>query len=148
MYARLAKFIVKHYQLVIAVWIVVLFYTFPLIFKINEVVVYSETETGLDNLEAMEAQELIDANFAGEVAPSTIMIVMKSDQSNILGNHVRDFTGHGRRHRNRWGYARSPECQLHVGQHLPILCSNRVPDSPGVVLALRSGESVDRKSVV
>ncbi|OGS43675.1 MAG: hypothetical protein A3K76_04465 [Euryarchaeota archaeon RBG_13_57_23] len=92
MYARLAKFIVKHYQLVIAVWIVVLFYTFPLIFKINEVVVYSETETGLDNLEAMEAQELIDANFAGEVAPSTIMIVMKSDQSNILGNHVRDFT--------------------------------------------------------
>lgn len=92
MYSRLANFIVKHYKLVIAVWIVVLFYTFPLVFKINDVVVYSETETGLEDLEAMKAQELINANFAGEVAPSTIMVVIKSDHSNILGTPVRDFT--------------------------------------------------------
>lgn len=92
MYTRLAEFIAKHYKLVIIVWIVLLFYTFPLIFKINDVVVYSESETGLEGLEAMDAQAIIDENFAGEVAPSTIMIVIKSDQSDILGNNVRDFT--------------------------------------------------------
>lgn len=92
MYTRLADFIVKHHKLVIIAWIVVLFYTFPLIFKINDVMVYSETESGIEDMESMLAQELIDENFAGEVAPSTIMIVIKSDQSNILDTKVRNFT--------------------------------------------------------
>jgi len=68
MFSRLANFVVKHYKLVIALWIVVLFYVFPLIFKMNDVVVYQESEEGLQDLEPMKADDLISANFAGQVA--------------------------------------------------------------------------------
>jgi len=54
----------------------VLFYVFPLMFKINDVVVYQDSEEGFQDLEAMKADDLISANFQGRVAPSTIMIVI------------------------------------------------------------------------
>ena len=89
MFTRLADFITKRYVLVIIAWIVVLFYVFPLIFSINDVVVYTESETGLEGLEAMNAQEIIDRNFAGQIPPSTIMIVIQNDD--VLTPEVRDF---------------------------------------------------------
>lgn len=90
MYRRLGDFIVNHYGLVIIAWIVILFYVFPLIFKINDVVVYQESETGLEDLEAMQAEELIEQNFAGRVPPSTIMVVVQNED--VLSPDVRDFT--------------------------------------------------------
>ncbi|MGQ9588339.1 MAG: hypothetical protein ACUVT7_08165, partial [Thermoplasmata archaeon] len=90
MYERLGNFVVRHYKLVILVWIVVLFYVFPLIFKINDVVVYQETETGLENLEALKAEELINESFTGRVPPSTLMVVIQN--SNVLSPEVRDFS--------------------------------------------------------
>lgn len=90
MFTRLADIITRRYKLIIIAWIVVLFYVFPLIFKINDVVVYSESESGLEGLEAMHAQEIIDQNFAGEIPPSTIMIVIQNDD--VLTPDVRNFT--------------------------------------------------------
>jgi len=89
-FKRLADTVVKHYKLIIAIWIVVLFYVFPLIFKINDVVVYNESTVGLEGLDSIRAQEVIDQNFAGQVPPSTIMIVVTN--SNVTTSEVRDFT--------------------------------------------------------
>lgn len=90
MFSRLGDIITRRYKLIIIAWIVVLFYVFPLTFKINDVVVYTETETGLEDLEALRAQKIIDQNFAGEIPPSTIFIVIQNDD--VLSNEVRDFT--------------------------------------------------------
>ncbi|MEM0344119.1 MAG: MMPL family transporter [Thermoplasmata archaeon] len=89
-FRRLADFVVRRYGLIIAAWIAVLFYIFPLTLSVNDVVVYQESETGLEDLEAMEAQRVIDENFAGVIPPSTIMIVVQN--SNVLSPEVRNFT--------------------------------------------------------
>lgn len=90
MYERLGEIIVRRYKLIVVLWLVVLFYVFPLVFKVNDVVVYTETETGLEGLEAMRAQKLIDEHFAGEIPPSTILVVIQNDD--VLSPEVRDFT--------------------------------------------------------
>ncbi len=88
MFSGLANFIVMHFKLVIALWIAVLFYVFPLIFKINDVVVYQDSEEGLQDREAMKADDLISANFPGQVAPSTIMIVIQN--TDVLSEDARN----------------------------------------------------------
>jgi RND superfamily putative drug exporter len=90
MFSRLADFIIRRYKLVIIVWLVVLFYAFPLIFKIGDVVVYTESEVGLNKLEAVEAQNLIDQEFAGHIANSTITIVIQN--TNVTSAEVRTFS--------------------------------------------------------
>jgi len=90
MFEKLADFVIRRYKLVILVWIVVLFYVFPLVFKINDVVVYQETQGGIDKLEAVKAENIISEQFAGQVPPTTIMIVIQD--SNVLSAEVRDFT--------------------------------------------------------
>lgn len=89
-FKRLADFVVKHYKLVIVLWLVVLFYVFPFTLKINDVVVYQESSTGMEGLEAMQAQKIIDQNFKGAVPPSTIMLVVTAP--NVLSSQVRDLT--------------------------------------------------------
>jgi RND superfamily putative drug exporter len=90
MFNKLADFIIKHYKFVIIAWLVLLFYAFPLIFKINDVVVYSETEVNLNKLEAIKAQNLIDENFPGQIANSTIMIVIQN--SDVTSSDVRNYS--------------------------------------------------------
>lgn len=93
MFAKLGDIIARRYKLIIVLWIVVLFYVYPLIFKISDVVVYNEAETGLEGLEAMQAQDLIDQNFAGQIPPSTIMLVIQNDNVlSLLSSEVKDFT--------------------------------------------------------
>ena len=89
MFSKLADFIIKHYKLVIVVWLVLLFYAFPLIFKINDVVVYTETEVNLNKLEAIKAQNLIDENFPGQIANTTITVVIQN--SDVTSPQARDF---------------------------------------------------------
>ena len=89
-FKRLANTVVKHYIVIIAVWIVVLFYVFPLIFKINDVVVYNESSEGIEGLESLQAQAIIDESFGGQIAPSTIMVVVTGP--NVTSPEVRDFT--------------------------------------------------------
>ena len=90
MYGKLADFIIKRYKLVIIAWLVVLFYAFPLIFKVNDVVSYSETEVGMNKLEAIKAQNLIDENFPGRIANSTITIVIQN--SNVTSEQARNLS--------------------------------------------------------
>jgi len=90
MFNKLADFIIKHYKFVIIIWLVLLFYAFPLIFKINDVVVYTETESGLNKLEAIQAQNIIDENFRGQIANSTIMIVIQN--SDVTSLQAREFS--------------------------------------------------------
>jgi len=90
MFSKLADFIIKHYKFVIIAWLIILFYAFPLIFKINDVVVYSETEVNLNKLEAIKAQNLIDENFPGQIANSTIMIVIQN--SDVTSPDVRNYS--------------------------------------------------------
>jgi RND superfamily putative drug exporter len=90
MFSKLADFIIKHYKFVIIAWLIILFYAFPLIFKINDVVVYTETEVNLNKLEAIKAQNLIDENFPGQIANSTITIVIQN--SDVTSPDVRNFS--------------------------------------------------------
>jgi RND superfamily putative drug exporter len=90
MFNKLADFIIKHYKLVIVIWLILLFYAFPLIFKINDVVIYSETEAGLNKLEAIQAQNLIDENFPGQLANSTIMIIIQN--SDVTSAQARELS--------------------------------------------------------
>jgi RND superfamily putative drug exporter len=90
MFSKLADFIIKHYKFVIIAWLIILFYAFPLIFKINDVVVYSETEVNLNKLEAIKAQNLIDENFPGQIANSTIMIIIQN--SDVTSPDVRNYS--------------------------------------------------------
>ena len=90
MFQKLADFIIHHYKLVILTWIVVIFYSFPLIFNMDDVTTYSETEAGLEEMEAMLADEAIAENFPGRIANSTITIVIQN--SNITTEDVRDAT--------------------------------------------------------
>lgn len=90
LFSRLADFVVKRYKLIIIVWIVTLFYVFPLLFKVGDVIVYQESEAGLEELEAVKADAIIAENFAGMIPPSTITVVIQN--SNVLSNETRDFT--------------------------------------------------------
>lgn len=90
MFSKLADFIIKHYKFVIIAWLIILFYAFPLIFKINDVVIYSETEVNLNKLESIKAQNLIDENFPGQIANSTIMIVIQN--SDVTSREVRNYS--------------------------------------------------------
>ncbi len=90
MYGKLANFVIAHYKLVIIAWVIVLFYAFPLIFKVNDVVSYSETDAGMGNLESVKAQALIDESFPGRIANSTVTIVIQN--ANVTSVEARDFS--------------------------------------------------------
>lgn len=89
-FKRLADFVIKHYKLVIVLWLVILFYVFPFTLKINDVVVYQESSTGMEGLESMKAQNIIDQEFKGAVAPSTIMLVVQNQD--VLSAQTRNLT--------------------------------------------------------
>ncbi len=78
MFQGLADFVVRRYKLIIVAWIVVIFFVFPLMFRINSVVVYNENEVGLNKLEAVEAGNIISEQFPGHLANSTITVVIQN----------------------------------------------------------------------
>lgn len=78
LFSRLGDLVIRRYKLIIVVWIVVLFFAFPLIFKINSVVIYTESDVGLNKLEAVKADNLVAAQFPGRVPVSSITIVIQS----------------------------------------------------------------------
>ena len=90
MYSKLADFIIKRYKLIIIAWLIVLVCASPLVFKVNDVVSYSETESGLNKLEAIKAQDMIDENFPGRIANSTITIVIQN--SNVTSERARNLS--------------------------------------------------------
>ena len=89
MFDKLGNFVTKRYKLVIALWIVALLISVPLILQVNSVVNYQITEGASTNYESSQASDLIDKNFQTSVANGTIIIVLQSD--NVTDVEMRDF---------------------------------------------------------
>jgi len=88
---RLAKFVIKRYVLVILAWIVVIFYAFPLILNVNDVIEYQETEfIGDITVESQLAAELKARQFPVDSANSSMLIIIVGED--MLSNTSRDFT--------------------------------------------------------
>lgn len=88
LFEKLAAAITRHYKKIIAAWIVVLLLSVPLMFRVNDVVIYQETEAMPKEVEATTAGKIIENNFA--VYNSTITIVIRSDD--VTGQNIKDFT--------------------------------------------------------
>jgi RND superfamily putative drug exporter len=75
-FSRLAKFVVNKYVPVILAWIVILFFAFPMIFSVNDVVAYQETEFLDNSYESMQAASIINEQFPSGSANSSMIIVV------------------------------------------------------------------------
>jgi RND superfamily putative drug exporter len=75
-FARLAKLVVNNHASVILVWIVILFFAFPMIFSVNDVVSYQETEFLDNSYESMQAASIINEQFPSGTANSSIIIAV------------------------------------------------------------------------
>ena len=75
-FSRLAKFVVNKYVPVIFAWIVLLFFAFPMIFSINDVVAYQETEFLDNSYESMQAASIINEQFPSGSANSSMIIAV------------------------------------------------------------------------
>ncbi|MDH4122978.1 MAG: MMPL family transporter [Thermoplasmata archaeon] len=75
-FERLAKFVVKKYVILIIAWIVVLFYVFPTIFTVNDVVSYQETEFLGKDYESQQAGEIISEQFPSVGSNSSMILVI------------------------------------------------------------------------
>ncbi|MEM2839028.1 MAG: MMPL family transporter [Thermoplasmata archaeon] len=76
---KLGNFVVRrHVELIIA-WLVILFYVFPTIFTVNDVVSYQETEFLDKDYESKQAGAIIKEQFPGETANSSMLIVIVNE---------------------------------------------------------------------
>jgi RND superfamily putative drug exporter len=75
-FSRLAKFVVNKYVPVIFAWIVLLFFAFPMIFSVGDVVAYQETEFLDSSYESMQAASIINEQFPSGSANSSMIIAV------------------------------------------------------------------------
>ena len=75
-FSRLAKFVVNKYVPVIFAWIVLLFFAFPMIFSVGDVVAYQETEFLDSSYESMRAASIINEQFPSGSANSSMIIAV------------------------------------------------------------------------
>jgi RND superfamily putative drug exporter len=75
-FSRLAKFVVNKYIPVIFAWVVLLFFAFPMIFSVNDVVAYQETEFLDSSYESMQAASVINEQFPSGSANSSMIIAV------------------------------------------------------------------------
>jgi len=75
-FSRLAKFVVNKYVPIIFAWIVLLFFAFPMIFSVNDVVAYQETEFLDNSYESMRAASVINEQFPSGSANSSMIIAV------------------------------------------------------------------------
>ena len=74
-FEKIANAVVRHYLKILAIWIIILFYAVPAVLKVNDVLVYQESEMVTGDIESLIAQEIIDEQFPVSLANSTLMIV-------------------------------------------------------------------------
>jgi len=75
-FSRLAKFVVNKYVPVIFAWVVLLFFAFPMIFSVGDVVAYQETEFLDSSYESMQAASVINEQFPSGSANSSMIIAV------------------------------------------------------------------------
>lgn len=75
-FSRLAKFVVNKYVPVIFAWVVLLFFAFPMVFSVGDVVAYQETEFLDSSYESMQAASVINEQFPSSSANSSMIIAL------------------------------------------------------------------------
>lgn len=88
-FEKLADNVVRHFKLILIMWIVALLCITPAITKVNEVLVYQESEMVEGEMESLIAQEIIDEQFPVALANSTLLIVVTGPD--MSSEDVRDF---------------------------------------------------------
>ncbi|MGB2825656.1 MAG: hypothetical protein WBC49_03355, partial [Thermoplasmata archaeon] len=88
-FERIAGAVVRHHLKILAIWLVVLFYAVPAVLKIDDVLVYQESEMVEGDVESLIAQTIIDEQFPTSLANSTIMVVAVGPD--MVSEQARDF---------------------------------------------------------
>lgn len=86
---KLGEFVVRRHVHLIIVWAVIIFYAFPTIFTVNDVISYQETEFLDKEYESKQASAIINEQFPGEMANSTMILVIVND--NLTTPQSRDL---------------------------------------------------------
>ncbi|MEM4729662.1 MAG: MMPL family transporter [Thermoplasmata archaeon] len=86
----LADSVVKHHRKIIVAWLALMIISVPLAMKLNEVLVYEETKAAGEEMraESITAGEIIEKEFPGARANSSVIIVLTGDVSTPA---ARDF---------------------------------------------------------
>jgi uncharacterized membrane protein YdfJ with MMPL/SSD domain len=88
-FERIAGAVVRHYLKILAIWLVILFYAVPAVIKVDDVLVYQESEMVEGDIESLIAQTIIDEQFPTALANSTLMIVAVGPD--MTSEQARDF---------------------------------------------------------
>jgi RND superfamily putative drug exporter len=87
---KLAGVVVRHYLKILAIWLIVLFYAVPAVIKVDDVLVYQESEMVAGDIESLIAQEIIEEQFPTSLANSTLMVVVVGPD--MTSAEARDFS--------------------------------------------------------
>jgi len=88
-FERLANGVTRHHKKILVAWIVILAFVVPAMLRVDEVLVYQESEMVSGDNEALIAQDIIDEQFPTAIANSTLMIVITG--TDVTSPSVRDF---------------------------------------------------------
>lgn len=88
-FEKIAGVVVRHYLKILAVWLIILFYAVPAVIKVDDVLVYQESEMVAGDIESLIAQEIIDEQFPTSLANSTLMVVVAGPD--MTTPEARDF---------------------------------------------------------
>lgn len=88
-FEKLADIVVRRHKMILIIWIVALLYVAPAITRVNEVLVYQESEMVEGDTESLIAQRIIDEQFPVALADSTLMVVLKGQD--VGSAEARDF---------------------------------------------------------
>ena len=88
-FEKLADGVIRHHKKILVAWIIILAFVVPAVLKVNEVLVYQESEMVAGDKESLIAQDIIDEQFPTAVANSTLMIVISGND--VTSPSVRDF---------------------------------------------------------
>ncbi len=89
-FAKLADIVVKHHRKILVLWLIVLLLAIPAVAKVNDVLVYQESEMVEGDIESLTAQEIIDEQFPVTLANSTLMVVVVGPDMTSI--EARDFS--------------------------------------------------------
>lgn len=89
-FERIADVVVRHHKKILVAWLFVLLLAVPAMMRVNDVLVYQESEMVEGDIESLLAQEIIDEQFPTSLANSTLMIVVTS--SDVTTEAARDFS--------------------------------------------------------
>jgi uncharacterized membrane protein YdfJ with MMPL/SSD domain len=89
-FAKLADVVVKHHRKILVLWLVILLLAIPAVAKVNDVLVYQESEMVEGDIESLVAQEIIDEQFPVTLANSTLMVVVIGPD--MTSTDARDFS--------------------------------------------------------